>query len=848
MSTATKLEYLNDTKGLLKNGINSIGGNITSQTTFRQYATELDSIYASLPKVSGTGSSIQLTPTKQGRITSQINGDTLQDGTPTPTTPVEIQSVTGLQKVGVCGKNFAKLKNGTYTRGNNTLVITNNSLLTINSNETGGNTYISLGNGYTQQWSPTQAQYVNINDMKLTPNGGDYIATIYSNKTSTAQIQFTIITSKNRSVTVSNLQNNTQGTLNISLESDEHIKDIGMWMSGNNVFDDYQVRVQIEKGSSSTTYEAFSGETYDINLGKNLFDNTYNNLGFWSGNVGQTTTFGYNANYLGAYCKVQPGIYSISRAKITNRFVIALCKDIPSTDTSSTGIVVARNDSAYKIENINVSSEYNYIAIYLSNSADTSDNLNLQIEQGTEATSYSEYFTPIHLYENDQIIGTPDNWSIKHTKKEVVFDGNENWNITQNNSVLYVTNIEDYAVSNNIPYSNYFQGIDNVAGAGVMSSKNENTMAFINNHTNYRLYIKKTTFASVSDFKTWLSTHNTKVVYDLATPTTTPITDTTLINDLNTFYYAMSKNGETNISVDGSLPIILDVSCPITSIATPTETINITSNGTTNVLNYANANVNVQPNLETKSITITENNTTTTITPTTGKDGMSSVEVTTNISGGGGNDWADTGWNNMPPYIQDIHDTTKTLYDNWNPSNPQTNYFTNNFDMVVCPKIDTSNVNTFLQFFKGCSKLQDVPADLDVGRGTFREMFTSCTSLKTIDISNYDTSDWVVGSVGSLREMFMNCSKLEHIDFGDFITDKFYPKTNNTLNMFTNCTKLDNSTLNSILKLCILITPNIPATSKKLSILGINNTFDNYANIPNLSNYQDFINAGWTLN
>ena len=77
-TTSEKLTYLNDTKQLLKDSINSLGGEITSQTTFRQYATELDSIYASLPKVSGTGSNIQLTPTKKGRITSQINGDTFQ--------------------------------------------------------------------------------------------------------------------------------------------------------------------------------------------------------------------------------------------------------------------------------------------------------------------------------------------------------------------------------------------------------------------------------------------------------------------------------------------------------------------------------------------------------------------------------------------------------------------------------------------------------------------------------------------------------------------------------------------------------------------------------------------------
>ena len=73
-----------------------------------------------------------------------------------------------------------------------------------------------------------------------------------------------------------------------------------------------------------------------------------------------------------------------------------------------------------------------------------------------------------------------------------------------------------------------------------------------------------------------------------------------------------------------------------------TKSLTVTENGSTTITpdeNYdgmskVNLTTNVQPNLESKSITITEN-TTTTITPTTGKDGLSSVEVVTNVSGGG---------------------------------------------------------------------------------------------------------------------------------------------------------------------------------------------------------------------
>ncbi len=62
----------------------------------------------------------------------------------------------------------------------------------------------------------------------------------------------------------------------------------------------------------------------------------------------------------------------------------------------------------------------------------------------------------------------------------------------------------------------------------------------------------------------------------------------------------------------------------------PSGTLQITANGTKDVTNYKNVNVNVEPNLEQKTVTITQNGTTE-VTPTTGKDGMSKVTVTTNV-------------------------------------------------------------------------------------------------------------------------------------------------------------------------------------------------------------------------
>lgn len=67
----------------------------------------------------------------------------------------------------------------------------------------------------------------------------------------------------------------------------------------------------------------------------------------------------------------------------------------------------------------------------------------------------------------------------------------------------------------------------------------------------------------------------------------------------------------------------------------PSGTLDITDNGIKDVKNYAEVNVNVKPNLEQKTVTITENGTTE-VTPTNGKDGISKVTINTNVPSSGG--------------------------------------------------------------------------------------------------------------------------------------------------------------------------------------------------------------------
>ena len=64
-------------------------------------------------------------------------------------------------------------------------------------------------------------------------------------------------------------------------------------------------------------------------------------------------------------------------------------------------------------------------------------------------------------------------------------------------------------------------------------------------------------YTETSDFKTWLSTHNTTVYYALATATDELIVDADLVSDLDAIQEFMKRYGYT-ATVSGNLPIIID--------------------------------------------------------------------------------------------------------------------------------------------------------------------------------------------------------------------------------------------------------------------------------------------------
>ena len=133
---------------------------------------------------------------------------------------------------------------------------------------------------------------------------------------------------------------------------------------------------------------------------------------------------------------------------------------------------------------------------------------------------------------------------------KTVLNGSENWN-QWGTDTFYITKLSSVRTG----LSNYFKYNSTVTGASQLN----NGEFFIHDNIHHNVVIfKNTSYTTVADFKTWLSTHNTTVYYVLATPTYTLLNDT-LQTQLDNLQYALAYDTQTNISqTNNDLPFIIN--------------------------------------------------------------------------------------------------------------------------------------------------------------------------------------------------------------------------------------------------------------------------------------------------
>ena len=106
-----------------------------------------------------------------------------------------------------------------------------------------------------------------------------------------------------------------------------------------------------------------------------------------------------------------------------------------------------------------------------------------------------------------------------------------------------------------------------------------------------------------------------------------------------------------------------------------------------------------------------------------------------------------------------------------------------NYKTISLDWLRTNNMTIMREMFRNCSSLTSLDlSNFDTSNVTdMMEMFYNCSSLDSLDLSSFNTSN-----VTDMMEMFYNCSSLDSLDLSNFDTSN----VTNMNNMFASCTAL----------------------------------------------------------
>ena len=223
-------------------------------------------------------------------------------------------------------------------------------------------------------------------------------------------------------------------------------------------------------------------------------------------------------------------------------------------------------------------------------------------------------------------------------------------------------------------------------------------------------------------------------------------------------------------------------------------------------------------------------------------------------SGGGGLDWSAIGYSSTPQSITDAYNYAVYIKENWtNDTSKLTdfrdvtiapyvnlgnrtslNYFASYcYSLIEMPVLDTSSITDMSYMFNYCYGIQKLPLLNTSNVTNMKSMFYYCSQIT--ELPAYDTSN-----VTNMQAMLTSCEKLE-------IVPQLNTSKVTTMNgMFSACSKLNDESLNNILKMCINTT-SAYTRAKTLKELGFASYLYSASKIQGLSEYQNFIDAGWTI-
>ena len=525
----TKTQWVNNTTPINDTNLNKIEQGIYDNSLVVDAVTNTIN-----PTDTETYKTAELT---EGQITDVIGvsdivikGQTSQDGTPTPSAPVDVNVVSGSNVINTSNKNLINISDFVTTNVGITITKVGEKWV-INGTATADNTFRFESNSI-----------MNLN--------GQYVVSVkYGSGTKSGNANFNIRNkSTNNNIFSTNLTtSNTSNTatLNVAIS-------FGIYIASGATFNNYTFYPMLETGSTVTTYEPHQGKELPLDLPvENLFDGELE-LGTITNGTGATGASN-NAIRSVNYIEVKPNTtYTLSNDKNYTPYVF---------EYNSSKTYISNSTTQVTPYTFTTTSTTKYIKFRtIEGKVENDLTTKFMLELGSKANAYTPYSTdPIELCKtgNYQDYFYRDNSKGKwYLHKEITFEtrtSEDNWQT----DTIPSANPRKFVRNNNHIYivpANNDTIVTAVCNYPLVSATNTatGTPSGVAIHPNGSFYIS-------ADVYNNLTSAPIKIYIPLITPTDTEITDTTLISQLEAIYNAPLYE-QTNITQENNdLPMILDI-------------------------------------------------------------------------------------------------------------------------------------------------------------------------------------------------------------------------------------------------------------------------------------------------
>ena len=443
-----------------------------------------------------------------------IKGQTSQDGEPTPSSPVDVNVVSGSNIINISGynlANFKKLENADIING-------------------------------TATYSSESTIRFYFDEIKL--KAGNYC--FYFNPQNKGTASSPNLVSLDNTITYGKMNFNSTGYsyCDFTLAEDVILSGFRTYLPQR--FAGVISEISLIKGTHQniSNYENYQGKELPLDLPvENLFDKNNYVAGKCYSNNQITANTPWGIYYLP--CN-SGETYIISGLKTYSNTQIVQCNsnkqfilNLVTRSTENTEYTITATQNGY----IGISFVWSDSA----SKGSELDTINIK-KAGTE---------PIELCKignyQDYFYKSGSKWYLHKEIGKVILDGSESWSVANTGTSKFYYQVAGLTTPKSqdiMPISDYFIGV-------AITNSNTDVGAWIISSGTIRL--RTITEDTLANFKTWLSTNTPLLYYVLATATNTEVTDTTLISQLNAIINSPLYE-DTNITQTNSdLPIVLEI-------------------------------------------------------------------------------------------------------------------------------------------------------------------------------------------------------------------------------------------------------------------------------------------------